>query len=52
MDQKEEGTGYNEETDVFKTEFKRYRRPCQDDLKNVINFDSPDLYDEVNFENE
>jgi hypothetical protein len=40
----------DDDGDVFKKEFKRYRRPKQEDFKCIIDCSAPDQYDGVIFD--
>ena len=37
----------DDDGDVFKREFKRFKKPNQEDMKYVIDFTQPDKFDEV-----
>ena len=37
----------DEEVDAFKKEFKRFKRPGEDDMKDIIDFTQPEKFDEV-----
>lgn len=37
----------DEEVDAFKKEFKRFKRPSEDDMKDIIDFTQPEKFDKV-----